>query len=210
MSIELVMIMYFVGIVLLFSLTNMFKRKTYRIIEKLNKTYRERDEIHRRLHNVRESIIISQEEIIRMQKLKIAILDEQKRRNKMSPTVNQILNQKEERTAAETSFVAPWRATKEHKREKLARIAKEEGIVSFVVKTPGSSQGDPVQAIILRDATVKKTKEGNYIVTGRDLEEEERIQLSADHVRRAYKSRPKKEMVFRAYRVDRIINKTIK
>jgi ABC-type cobalamin/Fe3+-siderophores transport system ATPase subunit len=162
--------------------------------------------------SVQGEVISASEQIIEKSELALVIyaelLNEKEQEESEMVKVKDIVKQSKETETTETATVN-WRLTKEHKREKIKRIINDCGVVSFVVKTPGSSHGDPVQAVILRDACVKRTKEGKYIVTGRDLEEEERLQLSADHARRPYKSRPKKEMVFRAYRIDRIVNKTI-
>ena len=119
--------------------------------------------------------------------------------------VSQILRNKEERKRQPQT--PSCKKNKEHKFEKLRRLAQEQLLVSFVVKTP-SSEHSSIQAVVLRNANVTKSQQGNYLICGRDIEEEEKIQES-NTVRRAFCSRPKHERVYRCYRVDRIINKTI-
>ena len=97
----------------------------------------------------------------------------------------------------------------ERKVSRLRRLAKNGGRVAFVAFTPGSGEDRRVQSVILRDVSVKKTSNGDYIAVGRDLEHEERLQIENGGERRPYSKRRKFEKVFRAYRVDRIVNGTI-
>lgn len=100
---------------------------------------------------------------------------------------------------------------KANKVKRLKRLASEGAAVAFLVSTP-SSATSKVQAVFMRDFEVKETLDGNFIVNGRDLEEE----LKADIARgmnpaslSIMRERKKEDMVFRSYRIDRIIRGSI-
>lgn len=129
--------------------------------------------------------------------------------------VKQILEQKKANEEARKAQQAQQRQqcanrNKEHKYEKLKRLIKENGIVCFVAYTPSSQLGNRCQAVMLKDAQVKRSiVDGHYFITGRDIAKEETAQLD-NAVRKSYCKRPKYEQQLRSYRVDRIINGTIR
>ena len=95
---------------------------------------------------------------------------------------------------------------------RLRKLATDGKRVSFLVLTPGSSDGRPVQSVILVNFEVKKTADGNVIVCGRDIEHEILADLEAGiaverHVPTA--SRAKEDCVIRSYRLDRILSHTM-
>lgn len=95
---------------------------------------------------------------------------------------------------------------------RLRKLATDGKRVAFLVLTPGSSDGRPVQSVILVNFEVKRTAEGNVIVCGRDIEHEILADLEAGiaverHVATA--SRAKEDCVIRSYRIDRILSHTM-
>ena len=82
--------------------------------------------------------------------------------------------------------------------ETLKRLTGYKRAVAFVAHTPGTQRGTSTQSVILKDATVRQTGDGNYVITGRD------IQLEADRGRIDHEN-----PVIRSFRIDRIVNGTI-
>ena len=109
---------------------------------------------------------------------------------------------------------------KEHKNEeaikklnhidRLKKLCKEAKTISFLAVTPGTTHDRNVHAVMLQDAMVEKTKEGNYIIKGRDLEEELKLDLK-DEIPAEELSimRKREKCVVRSYRIDRIIRGSI-
>lgn len=100
---------------------------------------------------------------------------------------------------------------KANKVDRLRKLCKLGKRISFVVFTPGTESGRRFHCVHLVNAEVKRTSEGNYIITGIDAE------LSLNESYKEY-SCPSKNIVltksfakdvFRSYRVDRILNGTI-
>ena len=100
---------------------------------------------------------------------------------------------------------------KANKVDRLRKLCKLGKRISFVVFTPGTESGRRFHCVHLVNAEVKRTSEGNYIITGIDAE------LSLNESYNKY-SCPSKNIVltksfakdvFRSYRVDRILNGTI-
>lgn len=101
---------------------------------------------------------------------------------------------------------------KANKLDKLRRLCKSGRKVAFSVYTPSTEQGRLVHSTILRDAVVSRTSHGDYIITGRDIEEELKFDLSngvQSEKLKSSKRRKKSDLKFRAYRIDRIIDGTI-
>lgn len=96
--------------------------------------------------------------------------------------------------------------------ERLKQMAKDKKRVAFLVKTPTSERGIPVQAVMLKDFDVRKASPrngGHYYVIGRDLQmeliadhEQDRTIAPGAHRRRA-------ETMIRNFRVSRIVDRTI-
>lgn len=100
---------------------------------------------------------------------------------------------------------------KANKVDRLRKLCKLGKRISFVVFTPGTESGRRFHCVHLVNSEVKRTSEGNYIITGIDAE------LSLNESYKEY-SCPSKNIVltksfakdvFRSYRVDRILNGTI-
>ena len=100
---------------------------------------------------------------------------------------------------------------KANKVDRLRKLCKLGKRISFVVFTPGTESGRKFHCVHLIDAEVKKTSEGNYIITGIDAE------LSLADNFKELTNLPKNiiltknfvKNVFRSYRIDRILNGTI-
>ncbi|MGQ4893386.1 MAG: hypothetical protein ACP6IQ_02035 [Candidatus Njordarchaeia archaeon] len=88
---------------------------------------------------------------------------------------------------------------------RLKKLAKEYKRISFLVHCPGTKHERKYHAVQLKDFKVWRSKEGNYIITGRDLEEE--LKEYGPVPPRGH--RPKSQMIFRSYRIDRILPRTI-
>jgi hypothetical protein len=91
---------------------------------------------------------------------------------------------------------------------KISKIANEHKKIAFVVKTPGST-GDLIQTVMLRDFMVKKTRDGNFIVVGRDACKEWLRDLETGYSVQKRRHRVKAHQVIRSYRLDRIYPRTI-
>lgn len=99
---------------------------------------------------------------------------------------------------------------KANKVERLIALAKM-GVkqISFTVNTP-TSVDRVVQSVTLRDFKVRETKDGNFIVNGRNVAKElENDMHRFGKVNSLLKTRSKEDCIFRSYRVDRMIDGTI-
>jgi len=81
--------------------------------------------------------------------------------------------------------------------------------ISFLVDTPTSESGIPVQSVIMKDFVVKKTHDGHKIVQGRDLAKERQQDVIQNRSIRKGAHRRKDETVVRSYRIDRIIPRSL-
>lgn len=99
---------------------------------------------------------------------------------------------------------------KANKVVRLKALAEKEATISFVVETPGTTHDRMVHAVMLKNFCVRETKDGNFIVTGLDVEET----LKADIERgidslSVFRKRDSDNSEIRTYRIDRIVNGTI-
>ncbi len=81
----------------------------------------------------------------------------------------------------------------------LKKAIEQKKNVCFVAKTPTSDRGATTQCVMLRNAHVHRSKAGNDLITGRD------IQLEILGFGKVNHENP----VIRTFRIDRIINNTI-
>ncbi len=93
--------------------------------------------------------------------------------------------------------------------KRLTEMAKEKRCISFIVLCPGTTHNRIVHSVQMKDFEVKKTAEGKYVVTGRDLEQEIRSDIVEERVIAKRAHRRKDQCVFRSYRVDRIVKRTL-
>jgi hypothetical protein len=132
------------------------------------------------------------------------------------PTVKELkapaLAEQEEVTEIVEEVRNDEKLKKANKVKRLQNLCKEGRRVGFLVYTPGTESGRLVHAATMEDATVEKTQEGNYIIKGRDLEEELKADLANGanpETLSVLRKRPDDQKKFRSYRIDRIINGTI-
>lgn len=117
---------------------------------------------------------------------------------------------KEEVKEIVDSFVHDENTKKLNHVDRLKRLCKEAKTISFLAVTPGTTHDRNVHAVMLQDAMVEKTKEGNYIIKGRDLEEELKLDLKNEIPAEELSIMRKREKcVVRSYRIDRIIRGSI-
>jgi hypothetical protein len=81
--------------------------------------------------------------------------------------------------------------------------------ISFLVETPTSESGIPVQSVMMKDFVVKKTADGHRIVQGRDLAKERQQDFLQGRIIQKGAHRKKAETVVRSYRIDRIVPRTL-
>ena len=95
--------------------------------------------------------------------------------------------------------------------ERLQRLCKEAKIISFLVKVNKTEHDRQVHAVMLKDAIVKITAEKNYVITGRDLEEELKLDIKngVDEDKLSIIKKREKDTVIRSYRIDNIIRGSI-
>lgn len=100
---------------------------------------------------------------------------------------------------------------KANKVDRLRKLCKLGKRISFVVFTPGTESGRRFHCVHLVDAEVKRTSEGNYIITGIDAELSlnESYKESACPSKNIVLTKSFAKDVFRSYRIDRILNGTI-
>lgn len=108
---------------------------------------------------------------------------------------------------------------KEHKNEeaikklnhidRLKKLCKEAETICFVVETPGTTHSRQVHAAFLKEAGVKKTSSGNYVITGRDIEEELKRDIDNNIALSILRKRKDTEKCYRSYRIDRIVRGSI-
>lgn len=100
---------------------------------------------------------------------------------------------------------------KANKVERLKRLCKEGRRIGFIVETPGTKSGRPYHSTFLMDAEVKKTEDGEYVITGIDIELSLVASLEANKKasKRAVITKKMNELCFRSYRIDRIMDGTI-
>jgi len=83
--------------------------------------------------------------------------------------------------------------------------------VCFVSETPTSERGVIIQAVILTDIKVRRSKEGNLLVSGRDAAiEAERDLVAYGRTCESFnRKRAKEDKRWRQFRLDRIVRGTI-
>ena len=95
----------------------------------------------------------------------------------------------------------------------IARKIKEAAFknkrISFLVETPTSDSGIPVQSVMMKDFVVKRTRNGSTIVQGRDLAKELQQDVLQNRSVASGQHRRKTQTVVRSYRVDRIIPRSL-
>lgn len=92
---------------------------------------------------------------------------------------------------------------------KIKELSKKHSRIAFLVITPNSTNGDPVQSPMLTNFCVKTTNDGTQVVVGRDRVKEIKKDMIDGREYQPGQKRRKSHMVFRQYRVDRIIPRTI-
>lgn len=93
--------------------------------------------------------------------------------------------------------------------DRLSELAKEKKRISFIVHTPGTEHARPYHSVQMKDFYVKTTEAGNRIVLGRDLEQELAADFAANRRIAPGGHRKKSEKVFRNYRLDRIVPRSL-
>ena len=140
-----------------------------------------------------------------------------KKETKMEPTVNEIIgmNVAQEQIGRAVEVSAGICRDKARKRsgvklcDRLRRLSEEKKRVSFLVYTPGTEHERPVHSVQMKDFYLKKSKDGNVLVVGRDLEQELMSDMSKSQGPEPGGHRRKSQKVFRSYRLDRIVPRTV-
>jgi hypothetical protein len=139
----------------------------------------------------------------------------------MSPTVNQILleeikayadvPQEPIKPVEEVEEGVPASIPKVYRKSgagitrKISKASLQKRRIGFIVLTPGTTHDRPCHSVQMKDFIVKYSNDGNALVVGRDLEQEFMEDQRVGRVIPPRKHRKKGEMVFRSYRVDRIL-----
>ena len=92
---------------------------------------------------------------------------------------------------------------------KIKELSTRHTRIAFLVRTPQSTTGDPVQSPMLTNFAVKRTAGGETVVVGRDRVKEIKKDMIEGRTFSPGQKRKKSEMVFRQYRIDRIVPRTI-
>ena len=93
--------------------------------------------------------------------------------------------------------------------KKLRKFAREKRRISFAVLTPTTETGRKARVVQMKDFEVKETAEGNFTVSGRDIEEELKMDVELGRAFDPGEHRRKDQCNFRTYRIDRIVRRTL-
>lgn len=95
--------------------------------------------------------------------------------------------------------------------ERLQRLCNESKTISFLVKVNKTEHDRQVHAVMMKDAVVKLTADKNYVIVGRDLEEEMKLDIRNGVNPDELSILKKREdgCVYRSYRIDNIIRGSI-
>ena len=97
--------------------------------------------------------------------------------------------------------------TKSNLVKRLKKLATMGATITFLAETPGTKSGRAAHVAMLKNFEVKKTQDDNYVVTGRDIEEEAKADIAAGvEVLKVEKERDTEHGAkFRSFRIDRIV-----
>lgn len=99
-----------------------------------------------------------------------------------------------------------------NKVDRLRKFCKDGKRVGFIAYTPGTESGRKFHCVNMIQSKVEKTKEGNFVIVGYDVELTltKMVENGVDISKRVMFSKIKPEYkVYRCYRVDRILDGTI-
>jgi hypothetical protein len=94
-------------------------------------------------------------------------------------------------------------------KDRITELADAKKRISFIVHTPGTEHERPFHSVQMKDFYIKETKDGNKLIVGRDLEKELIEDQTHGRTRVPGSKRKKAEKVFRSYRLDRILPRTL-